>query len=74
MENTEWIKPSQKLPYVDRWVSESVLVKTKYGIDICSYVPEDWTVDGWTYKKGWYRHPGSEPIDDEVIGWMDLPE
>jgi hypothetical protein len=71
-----WTPVSQRLPEVERWVSDPVLVlyEKDYGCAVCSYVPEDWKPDEWTYKKGWYRSQSGTPQTLEVTHRMPLPK
>jgi len=69
---TRWIPVSEGLPKVENYVSDSVLAWTGE-VELLSFVPEDWVTNDWTYRQGWYRHPGSEPIDETVTHWQPLP-
>jgi hypothetical protein len=73
-----WIPVEERLPVGDK-CSEPVHAWTtdlqgKYGsISECVYVPVSWTVEDWSYEKGWYfRNQGKPMIDYIVTHWLPL--
>lgn len=67
-EQTRWIPVSERLPEAGEYVGEVAkyyLVQNEYG---------DMMVARYTHSGHWRQIYQLEPIDDEIVAWMSLPE
>ena len=67
-EQTRWIPCSERLPEAGEYVGDVVkyyLVQNEYG---------DMLVARYTHSGYWRQIYQLEPIDDEIVAWMPLPD
>lgn len=67
-EQTRWIPVSERLPEAGEYVGDVAkyyLVQNEYG---------DMMVARYTHSVYWRQMYQLEPIDDEIVAWMELPQ